>query len=137
MAHTDASKTAARPLSPHLQVWKWHVTMATSIFHRMTGVGNALGGLLFFWWILSAASGIEAYETFQSFMGSILGQLILLGFTVSLSYHMLNGIRHLIWDTGSGFGLGTSRNSGVMVFAGTVILTAVVWALGYMMRGGA
>lgn len=136
MAHTNASKTVDRPLSPHLQVWKWHVTMATSIFHRVTGVGNAIGGVLFCWWIMAAASGEDAYAIFQGFMGTIIGQLILFGFTVSLSYHLLNGIRHLVWDTGAGFSLSVSRNSGLMVFGGTAVLTGLIWALGYAMGGG-
>lgn len=134
-ASSPAPGAVSRPLSPHLQVWKWHVTMATSIFHRMTGVGNALGTLLFTWWIVSAAVGPEAYATFQAALGTWLGQLVLLGFTVSLSYHLLNGIRHLVWDTGRGFALGTSRVSGIFVFIGTVVLTAVIWFGGYSMMG--
>ncbi len=138
MAQTSTGGGAAgRPLSPHLQIWKWHVTMATSIAHRASGVGNALGGLLLAWWLLSAASGEASYEVFAGFISSLLGQLILFGFTASLVYHALNGIRHLFWDTGAGFDLATSRNSGLFVFAATAVVTVLIWVAAYSVKGGA
>lgn len=126
-----------RPLSPHLQIWRWHVTMATSIAHRMTGVGNAIGSLLLTWWLIAAATGPEAYGVFASFISSLFGQLILFGFTASLVYHLLNGVRHLFWDAGAGFDLATSRNSGWLVFIGTAVVTVAIWVAAYTFMGGA
>jgi len=138
MSETTGSSSrgsAERPLSPHLQIWKWHVTMATSISHRMTGVGNAVGALLLVWWLLALAGGPESYAVFQGFISHWFGQLVLFGFTVSISYHLLNGIRHLFWDAGLGFELGTSRATGLLVYLGTIVLAVGIWVLGYMMKG--
>lgn len=131
----ETSKAPARPMAPHLQVWRWHITMATSILHRVTGVGNALGTLMFTWWLIAAATGPEAYATFAGFAASLFGQLILLGFTASVSYHMLNGIRHLFWDSGAGFGLATSRMASALVIAGAAVLTAAIWLGAYWQMG--
>ncbi|MGF1454163.1 MAG: succinate dehydrogenase, cytochrome b556 subunit [Alphaproteobacteria bacterium] len=139
MAQTSMTggRPVNRPLSPHLQIWRWHVTMATSIAHRASGVGNAVGALLLTWWLVAAATGPEAYAVFAGFISSLIGQLMLFGFTASLIYHMLNGIRHLFWDTGAGFDLATSRNSGLFVFAAAGILTVILWIAAYMGMGGA
>lgn len=139
MAATSQNSTGRveRPLSPHVQVWRWHVTMATSITHRMSGVGNALGACMMTWWLVATASGPEAYAVFAGFLDSLLGRLILFGFTASLIYHVLNGIRHLVWDTGAGFALGTSRTTGLLVYLGAVVITLGIWAVGYGILGGA
>ncbi len=138
MADTSPRTAKAdRPLSPHLQVWKWHVTMATSIFHRFTGVGNAIGAVLLTWWLVALATGPEAYAVFTGFIGSLFGQLILFGFTASLVYHLMNGIRHLVWDTGTGFSLGVARSSGLFVFVATAIVTVAIWVFAYMTMGAA
>ena len=94
---------AERPLSPHLQIYKTTLTMTMSIVHRITGFGLYFGMLLVAWW-LNAAAGPNAYARFQWFAGSWIGRLILFGYTWALIHHMLGGIRHLIWDTGRGFG---------------------------------
>jgi succinate dehydrogenase / fumarate reductase cytochrome b subunit len=125
-----------RPLSPHLQIWRWNVTMALSILHRATGVGLGLGALLLAWWLIAAASGPEAFATAQDFMGSILGRLILLGFTAALFFHLCNGVRHLVWDVGYGFEVATAERSAWFVIAAAVVLTLVAWIAGYAMRGG-
>lgn len=125
-----------RPLSPHLQVYKPQITSVLSIVHRMTGVGLTLGALWLVWWLVAAALGPEAFAVVQGFTGSIIGRLLLLGFTVALFYHSLNGIRHLAWDAGYGFELETLSRSGWAVVAATVILTLVAWIAGYAMRGG-
>ena len=101
MAATKAP--AARPLSPHLQIYKPTLTMTMSIVHRVTGVGNYFGTLLLAWWFIAAASP-GSYAKFEWFAGSIIGRIILFGYTWSVIHHMLGGIRHLIWDTGRGFG---------------------------------
>jgi succinate dehydrogenase / fumarate reductase cytochrome b subunit len=124
-----------RPLSPHLQIWRWNVTMALSILHRATGVGLGLGALLLAWWLIAAASGPEAFAAAQGFMGSVLGRLILLGFTASLFFHLCNGVRHLVWDMGYGFEVATAERSAWFTIAATVVLTLVAWIVGYAMRG--
>src|SRR3546814_20738701 len=112
-----------RPLSPHRQVWRWNVTMALSILHRATGVGLGLGSLLLAWWLIAAASGPEAFATAQDFMGSILGRLILLGFTAALFLHICNGLRHLFWDMGYGFEIATAERTAWLVLAAAAVLT--------------
>lgn len=123
-----------RPLSPHLQVYRWQITMALSIFHRMTGVGLGLGLLLLTWWVVAAASGPEYFAWVQAVMTSWIGRLILLGFTWALFYHLCNGIRHLFWDIGYGFEIDTMQKSGWTVVVLSIVLTVAVFALGYAAR---
>ena len=125
-----------RPVSPHLQVYEWTVTMASSILHRATGVGLGLGTIWLAWWLIAAATGGDAFATVQAFTGSIIGRLLLFGFTWALMYHLLNGIRHLIWDMGYGFEVKTANASGWAVVIGSVVLTVLVWVTGYMVMGG-
>jgi succinate dehydrogenase / fumarate reductase cytochrome b subunit len=120
-----------RPLSPHLQIYRWPVTMATSILHRATGVGLAAGTILLAWWLVAAAAGPEYYGLVQACLGSILGRLVLLGFTWALFYHLLNGIRHLFWDAGHGYSLPVANKSGWAVILGSVALTVLAWILAY------
>lgn len=120
-----------RPVSPHLQVYRWSVTMASSIFHRATGVILGAGTLLLAWWLIAAATGDEAYALVQLCMSSVVGRLVLFGFTWSLVFHSLNGVRHLVWDTGVGFELKTAQLSGWAVFIGSVVLTLAIWAGAY------
>lgn len=96
-----------RPLSPHLQVYKPQITSVLSILHRTTGVGLGIGTLLLAWWLIAAAAGPDAFETAQAFIGSVIGRILLFGFTIALFYHLANGIRHLVWDAGYGFELST------------------------------
>lgn len=125
-----------RPLSPHLQVYKWGLHMALSIFHRATGVALGVGTLVLAWWLLAAASGPEAFEAAQACVGSWLGRLVLFGFTFALMLHLCNGIRHLVWDSGAGFELATVRISNQIVLWGAVALTVVAWVIGYGLIGG-
>jgi succinate dehydrogenase / fumarate reductase cytochrome b subunit len=120
-----------RPLSPHLQVYRWPVTMATSILHRITGVGLSLGTLLLAWWLVAAAAGPDYYAMVQAVLGSILGRLILLGFTWALFYHLLSGIRHLVWDTGRGYSIPVANRASWLVIVGSVVLTVLAWILAY------
>ncbi len=124
---TTAMARADRPLSPHLQIYRWYFTMALSIAHRIAGIGLALGLLLFTWWLVALASGPEAFATVQAVMDSRFGALVLFIYTLVLFYHMGNGIRHLVWDFGYGFDVEVARLSGVavLVFAGA--MTLVVW----------
>ncbi len=120
-----------RPVSPHLQVYRWTVTMASSILHRATGAALGVGTLLLAWWLMAAATSDDAYALVQLCMSSIPGRFVMLGFTWSLMLHLLHGIRHLIWDTGVGFGLSVARMVGWLVVVGSAILTLMIWALGY------
>jgi succinate dehydrogenase / fumarate reductase cytochrome b subunit len=134
-----ASKTsraipAPRPLSPHLQIYRWQWTMALSILHRITGVALAVGTLLVVWWLLAAALGPEAYREAQAVLGHWLGQLLLFGWTVALFYHLFNGIRHLLWDAGRGFELRTAHASGIAVLAATALATAITWVAALALR---
>ncbi|WP_296455671.1 succinate dehydrogenase, cytochrome b556 subunit [Phenylobacterium sp.] len=119
-------------MSPHLQIWRWHVTMLTSILHRVTGCGLYLGGLILAAWAISLAAGPEAYATFKSLLGSPLGRFVMLGMSASAFYHLANGVRHLVWDFGRGLGKESANASAYMVFGFTIAATAAAWAIAYM-----
>ena len=125
-----------RPLSPHLQGYRPQLTSVLSILHRITGIGLAIGTLLLVWWLIAAAIGPTAFNTVQSFIGSIIGRILLLGWSFALFYHLSNGIRHLVWDAGKGFELTTAYASGRLVVAGSVVLTAISWFAAYAVLGG-
>lgn len=124
-----------RPLSPHLQVYRPQITSVLSITHRMTGVALTAGALMFTYWFSSAAYGVEAFDRAQWFVGSWLGQLLLLGFTFSLFFHLANGIRHLAWDAGWGFELPKLRLTGWLVILFAVAATLVTWIVAYSVKG--
>jgi succinate dehydrogenase / fumarate reductase cytochrome b subunit len=126
---TQAAKPTARPLSPHLQIYRLPLAAILSITHRITGVGLTIGTLLLTWWVASAAYGPDAYATATGFIGSPIGYLLLLGFSVALFYHLCNGIRHLFWDAGMNFEIAETKRANLVVLAGTVILTVVTWFL--------
>lgn len=125
-----------RPLSPHLQIYRWPITMIASITHRATGMALAAGLVLLAWWLLAAATGPDAYGLFARLAANIIGEIVLLGFLWSLAYHLLNGIRHLVWDIGYGFHVPTARITAVLVFAGSLLLAAGAFALGLMVKAG-
>ena len=127
--------TRARPLSPHVQIYRWPITMATSIVHRVTGLALAAGTLLVAWWLIAAASGPDAYDDFSSLARSAIGQIVLFGFVWSLAYHLLNGIRHLAWDVGYGFEVKTANRTGVLVFALSLVLAVAAFAYAYLVQG--
>jgi succinate dehydrogenase / fumarate reductase cytochrome b subunit len=130
------SKAPARPLSPHVQIYRWPLPMAMSILHRITGGGLYVGTLLMAWWLIAAASGPNAYATFGAFINSWIGQLILFGYTWALLHHMLGGIRHLIWDTGHGFSQSEREWLSLATAVGSVGLTVLLWVIGYLSIGG-
>jgi succinate dehydrogenase / fumarate reductase cytochrome b subunit len=140
MAELKADATTAprrsRPLSPHLQIYRPMLTMMMSIVHRITGGALYFGTLLMAWWLISAASGPNAYATFEAFIGSFIGQVILFGFTWALLHHMLGGIRHLIWDTLHGFEPAEREWLTVAGLVGSIVLTVVIWVIGYLAVGG-
>jgi succinate dehydrogenase / fumarate reductase cytochrome b subunit len=122
---------ANRPLSPHLQVYRWQWTMALSILHRFTGIGLAIGTLALVGWIAAAAAGPIWFETAQIWANHWVGRLLLFGWTFALFYHLANGIRHLLWDAGRGFELKTAAASAGLVVLAAVVLTALAWLIGY------
>jgi succinate dehydrogenase / fumarate reductase cytochrome b subunit len=124
-----------RPLSPHLQIYRRQLTSVLSILHRFTGIGLAVGLLYLVCWLVAAASGLEAFDKLQTFNGTIIGRLLLFGWSVAFFYHLLNGIRHLAWDAGWGFELPTAYKSGYAVLVGTAVLTLAAWAIGYYRMG--
>ncbi len=124
-----------RPLSPHLQVYRPQLTMVLSITHRLTGVALAFGTLLLVYWLVAVASGAAAYDTAQGLIGSVLGRLLLFGWSVALFYHLCNGIRHLIWDAGYLLDLPEVYRSGWAVVVATLALTLISWVAGYAAMG--
>jgi succinate dehydrogenase / fumarate reductase cytochrome b subunit len=110
--------------------------MGTSILHRVTGVGLALGTLILAWWLVAASLGPEAYVVFEGAAFHWFGRLVLFGFTVALVFHMLNGIRHLFWDAGYGFKLSTANATGIVVYIVTLALTVLIWIVAYRSMGG-
>jgi succinate dehydrogenase / fumarate reductase, cytochrome b subunit len=119
-----------RPLSPHLQIYRWQLTSVLSILHRATGVALSAGAILLVCWIGAAADGPASYAAFQRFMGSWLGLLLLFGWSVALFYHLCNGIRHLWWDTGRGLELKSVYATGWTVVVATGVLTVLAWIVG-------
>ncbi|MBB4003702.1 succinate dehydrogenase, cytochrome b556 subunit [Aurantimonas endophytica] len=118
---------SARPLSPHLSIYKFRPTMAMSILHRITGAALYGGTLLLVWWLVAAASGPEAFETASDFFGSIVGRLILFGYSWALLHHMFGGIRHLIWDTGHGLSKETSTKLAIATLVASLTMTLILW----------
>jgi succinate dehydrogenase / fumarate reductase cytochrome b subunit len=125
-----------RPLSPHLSIYRPMLTMMMSVAHRITGAALYLGTFLLAWWLIAAASGPNRYAEVQWFMGTILGRLILFGYTWALLHHMLGGIRHLIWDTTHGLGPLEREWLTAASLVGSIGLTIVVWIIGYLVMGG-
>jgi succinate dehydrogenase / fumarate reductase cytochrome b subunit len=128
--------TENRPLSPHLQVYRPQLTSVLSILHRGTGIALTVGTLMLVCWLIAAATGPTAFNDVQSFLGSIIGRLLLFGWTFALFYHLCNGIRHLVWDTGRGFELKTAYASGWLVVISAAVLTVICWVAGYISLGG-
>ncbi|MDH3688303.1 MAG: succinate dehydrogenase, cytochrome b556 subunit [Gammaproteobacteria bacterium] len=122
-----------RPISPHLQIYKPQLTSVLSITHRATGIFLALGTVMLVYWIMAIASGPDAYNTIRSFFGSVIGKLLLLGWSYALFYHLCNGIRHLFWDIGMGFEMRTVYISGWAVVVASLVLTLSAWLIGYAM----
>ena len=124
-----------RPLSPHLQVYRFAYTMALSILHRATGIALSVGMLLLAWWLVAAAGSESSYAQVVTFLGSLPGRVVLFGFSFAFFYHLCAGLRHLAWDLGYGFEKATARRSGAAVVVVSLALTAALWAL--LLNGGA
>ncbi|MEO6102384.1 MAG: succinate dehydrogenase, cytochrome b556 subunit [Pseudoxanthomonas sp.] len=118
-----------RPQSPHLQIYAWQLTSVLSILHRATGGVLAIGAFVLTAWLVAAAGSADAFEAFNALAGSLPGVVVLLAVAASLAYHLLNGIRHLLWDIGWGFELPRTYFTGWTVVALSIVLTALLaWA---------
>ena len=117
------------PLSPHLQIYRWHVSSLLSITHRISGVINLLSLILIFFWLLVLSFDQSIYKLFLLMANSFFGKFILIGFTWSMTFHVLSGIRHLIWDLGYGFEIKTAKISGIIVIISSFILTIIFWLI--------
>ena len=127
----SANKVGARnrPLSPHLQIWRWGPAMLVSILHRVTGGGLSVVGLaVLLWWLGALASGPAAYQTFANVMGSPLGLVVLVGLTWAFFQHLCTGIRHFVLDIGAGYELESNARWSVLTIVISVVLTAATWA---------
>ena len=129
--------TNERPLSPHLQIYKVELPMLLSGLHRITGIALSVGSLLLIAWIESAVYSAQAFAALSRFLGSFIGQLMLFGWTFSLIYHSVTGVRHLIWDTGRLLEVEQIQSSSKFVVAVTIVLTVLAWILGGGFPGGA
>jgi len=126
---------AARPLSPHLGIYRWQLTMVLSIVHRATGVALAAGTILVIALLLALAAGPQQYETIRAFCGSAFGLFLLFGWTWSLCFHLCNGIRHLAWDTGWGFEIPRAYLTGWTVVVVSLLLTLLIWVCVFAQKG--
>jgi succinate dehydrogenase / fumarate reductase, cytochrome b subunit len=124
-----------RPLSPHLQVYRWQLTSVLSICHRAAGLALAVGTLLLVWWLVALAQGGDAFIAAQVFIGSWLGRLLLLAWSFALFFHLANGVRHLFWDAGYGFSLKETYASGWAVLITAGVLTILAWGVGLARLG--
>ena len=115
------------PLSPHLQIYRWQVSSLVSITHRISGIINLLALILIFFWLLVLSFGENNYELLLLTINSFIGKFILIGFTWSMCFHLLSGIRHLAWDLGYGFEVKTANISGVIVIISSLVLTIIFW----------
>ena len=115
------------PLSPHIQIYRWHVSSLLSITHRISGVINFFALILIFFWLVVLSFGESNYELLLLIINSFFGKFILIGFTWSMIFHSLSGIRHLIWDLGYGFEIKTANISGIIVIISSLVLTIIFW----------
>lgn len=126
-----------RPLSPHLQIYRPMLSMMMSIVHRITGAALYVGTILLVVWLVAAASGPSAFASVQAIYGSIIGQLVLFGYTWALVHHALGGVRHFIWDLGYGFDHASRELLIKAGLAGSIALTILIWMVGYATLGTA
>ena len=121
MKHPD------RPLSPHISVYRWPITMTLSILHRATGVAMSVGLVVLAAWLVAAASGADSYAQFTALASTLVGRLLLIGWSYAFFYHLANGIRHLVWDTGRGFEKRQANASAWFVLTLSIGVTAAFW----------
>ncbi len=136
MASTESTSAPppSRPLSPHLGIYRLTLTMVMSGFHRITGMGLCVGVLLLAWFLIAASMDASAFSVFSAFIQSVIGRLVLFGFTWALFHHMLGGVRHIIWDAGYGLDDPEREQLAQATLVGGLALTLIVWAVGYAVR---
>lgn len=132
---SKSTAARARPLSPHLSIYRFSPTMTMSILHRFTGAALYFGVALFALWLFAAAMSREWFEFANGLFGSIIGRLVIFGYSWVLIHHILGGIRHLIWDTGHGLEKQTSTRFALMTITGSVLITIILWVIGISVRG--
>jgi len=118
------------PLSPHLQIYRWHLSMILSIAHRIIGVVNSIAIVLICLWTISLLFGEENYEIIKILFQSLFGKILVISLSWSFSFHILSEIRHLIWDLGYGFDLKISKITGIITIIGSLALTILIYLLG-------
>ena len=128
------SKPAARPLSPHLQIYRPMLSMMMSIFHRLTGIALSFGMILLVAWLVAAASSDAYFNMMNNVFSHWLGLIVMVGFTWALMHHLLGGLRHFIWDTGNGYELNRVEWMVRANIIGSIILTIVIWVIGFGVR---
>jgi succinate dehydrogenase / fumarate reductase cytochrome b subunit len=136
MADNPQKTGHPRPLSPHLSIYRWQMTMLGSIVHRATGMALSVGALALAWWLVAISNGPESYETFTSWATSPLGLIILFGFTWSLAFHLLNGVRHLAWDLGYGFEKHVATQTATLVFVASLVIAVGLLAIAWTGHAG-
>lgn len=124
----------ARPLSPHLQIYRWQISNSLSILHRLTGVALSIGFAVFAYWLVAVAAGPASYARTMRVLGGAVGTVLLAGFGFAFFYHLLNGIRHLVWDAGHGFERRGRRGGGWAVLIGACALTVLALILAQGVR---
>ncbi|MBV1875207.1 MAG: succinate dehydrogenase, cytochrome b556 subunit [Cycloclasticus sp.] len=126
-----------RPLSPHLDVYRLPLSALLSVVHRGTGAFLTIGTIALVWWLMALAGGEESFNSAQQLMGSIIGRLVLLGWTFALFFHLANGVRHLVWDAGYCFEKDAVEKTSYIVLGSSVFLTLLVWVVAYSFGAGA
>jgi len=136
VARDSAGALIQRPLSPHIGIYRWQITMLSSILNRASGIALSVGSLMLVCWLVAAAAGPARFAAVQDFLHSPLGLLLLLGWTVALFYHLFAGVRHLAWDAGYGFAHKSLNAMSWVVLGATAVSTLVVWVLAYLKLEG-
>ena len=131
VARNTDGKLISRPLSPHLQIYRWPLSMVLSISHRATGIALSVGAVLLTWWLVAAAASDRAFAAVQWFLGSWVGIVCLLGWSASLVFHLFSGLRHLAWAAGYGFEKPTYNRTGWGVVIATAAVGLLVWIVGF------
>jgi|SRR3954469_24188667 succinate dehydrogenase cytochrome b subunit len=129
VARNTDGQLVRRPLSPHVQIYRWPISMALSILHRISGVALGVGTLLMTWWLIGAATSDAAFADAQWFIGSPLGLLLLFVWTAALFFHLFSGVRHLVWDIGVGFDAPLYNITGWAAVIATAACTVLVWII--------
>jgi len=130
------TRAANRPLSPHMTIYRWPVTMMSSITHRITGGGMAIGMIALAWWLVCISNGPEGWQSFHAIWDTPLGLLVLFCLTWSLVYHFLNGVRHLAWDMGYGFDKREAERNSVIIYALSILGALAVFAAAWTGHAG-